>query len=297
MADIVITQAWEGVDLSLDDQDASKNSCEVTYIANGSSNDNEIIFAVKNFVPDKWELDSTRDDNLYLKFIPYQSVKIDERLAPEYWKVTVRYAWDSNNSDSSDYGSSSGGSGGSGSSHNNEYTFEVGQENRTVVYPYERLAHYNVAAGGRVTGGEFVGINNGQGVEVPMPLVTFTVTKVKSTSAFDVAYRKKVALMVGKINSRKFRGYSSGCVLFTGVSSSRTAGSKWRVTYQFAVRFPENNLQIGNFYISKGAWDLIWCNFSEGYTTYGKNGSIVRQLKDVYVDRVYQYADFSSLEI
>jgi hypothetical protein len=57
-------------------------------------------------------------------------------------------------------------------------------------------------------------------------------------SKLSTSYKKKVAALVGKVNSGTFKGWSAGEVMFLGMSYSTPAkkAKKVTVTFNFAIQ-------------------------------------------------------------
>ncbi len=274
MSELQIQQAWEGVNYTKNEQDSAQSSATFFYIVSGSQNENEIIEFVRTSTPP--ELTEEYDN------LPRQTISIAERLTEDDWKVEVAYA-DSGNS--GDYGSSGD------EKAEPSYNFEISAGSKKVVYALQHVKSYPSGAAAPQAG-----INNGEGVEIVIPVGRFSETHFMSKNKVSSSYKRKITELVGKINSGSFKGYDKGQVLFMGASGSRTGKERWQITFNFAVATKQTGISIGGISgISKDPWDIIWCEYDEDKN---KDGSeIIKKVKAVHTERVYEYGNFGSLGI
>ena len=78
---ITVTQAWDGVDLSLEQGSGSNSSSSATvyYIVDGTQDDADACTQAYNTAPEEFA------------GIPKKSVAISERLTDTAWKIEVHY--------------------------------------------------------------------------------------------------------------------------------------------------------------------------------------------------------------
>jgi hypothetical protein len=117
-------------------------------------------------------------------------------------------------------------------------------------------------------------------------------------------YVREVAKMTGKVNDAPFRGFPKGDVLFLGVSgqnqfnpnqaSSYTDAQVARISFRFAYKPTQENFQFGTCTVTKKeGWEFIWATYEDANI----QGVTLKQVAHVYVQRVYEYGDFSLLKI
>lgn len=273
MADVTVEQAWESIDYTRNEQDAAQSTATFKYIASGSTEEKEIISAVREFAPEALGEEYEK--------LPRQSVTISERLTEKDWKVEVVYA-DSGKDGSYDDSSEN---------QESQYNFEISAGTKKMVYAIKHIKTYPSSADAPKAG-----INDGEGVEIIYPVSRFSETHFMTKSKVSASYKRKVAELVGKINSSSFKGYSKGQVLFMGCTGSRTGKEKWQITFNFAVSTKQTGISIGDVSgISKDPWEVIWCQYEEGENS--KQDQVIKKVKAVHVEQVYEEASFSGLGI
>lgn len=268
---IEVKQAWEAGNFQFNEQDDDDSSYSVYYIVSGCSDETAALDAVVSQAPES------------LRGAPRQSINISERLTDDDWKVEVTYA-------ESKSGSGSGG-GETGTTNESTYNFEITTANKKMVFPVKHRRTYPSKADAPTCG-----INDGEGVDVIMPVGHFSETHYMSPTRCTNSYRRTLTGLVGKINRGTFRGFGEGEVLFLGATGSRTGNEMYQITYNFAVGQDETGIEIGDITgIRKGAWDIIWCQYTEQENS--ARDEVVRKVKAVHVEQVYRYDDFGKLGI
>lgn len=116
--------------------------------------------------------------------------------------------------------------------------------------------------------GNFVGWNGrtGQdfhveGVDVPTAQIKESWEKEFKMSQLTTKWRRKVATMIGKFNSKPFKGWEAGEVLFIDCSFQGVADSseKIKVKFDFAINPNEEDAVIGGLRMgNKAGWDYAW---------------------------------------
>lgn len=134
-----------------------------------------------------------------------------------------------------------------------------------------------------------------KGVDIQVPSISFTETHHIPQSSFTSAYKRRLSLLVGTVNSGVFRQYDTGEVLFTGVSGARQSGGRyWELTYSFAVSPNEENYTIGSINLGlKRGWEYPWAYYKKSLV----GGAIVRKVKYAYIEEIYSYSDFKDIGI
>ena len=139
------------------------------------------------------------------------------------------------------------------------------------------------------------------GVDIPTAQLRESWTIKKSVSkARDTAFRRKVAAMVGKVNSSSFHGWEAGEVMFLGMSLSIPEDKEEdevNVTFNFAIQPNETRSMFGSKFVSKKGFEYIWA-ISE--TVIGESGGKKipeLKVKGMYKATVCESADFSGLGV
>lgn len=130
------------------------------------------------------------------------------------------------------------------------------------------------------------------GVEKMVPTLTETYTKVMRVSQLNNAFRRKVAGLTTKINSKSFKGWDRGEALFLGCSftAPEKNAEKVTVSFHFAIRLNEKS-EIEGHGFTKDGWCYVWTISKPEI----KNGKPAVDLTGIYGSRVYEYADFGAL--
>lgn len=269
-----VIEAWEAESFDLNLFDKDKSSASKNYIVYDAENEVEAIEAVRLEAPETYN------------GIPASSISLSERLTETLWKVEVSYSY---NDDANVSGRSSGDD--TPDEDVDSYTFEISAGTKRVIWPVKHKKTYPATAPAPTAG-----INDGEGADIIMPIAKFSETHALSAVQCNTKYRKDLASMVGKINTKSFKGYDPGQVLFYGASGGRTGLENWTVNFEFMTQEKQENITIGDITgINKDPWDLIWCQYKEEESA--DKTRIVKKVKAVHVEQVYEEEDFGKLGI
>lgn len=142
-----------------------------------------------------------------------------------------------------------------------------------------------------------------EGVNVLAPKFSFSMTAFVDDDDLQSAI-SDIASSIAKTNDASFQGFDAGEVLFVSASGSRRADQEsWEINFGFLCSPNREDIDIDTPLAPSGAitvaekkgWDYIWSR-SVPYTDpdTGRLGSAVEA---VYVEEVYESADFSLLPI
>lgn len=280
---IKVEQTWEGIDLQLENGDGTKKGSTATvyYLVSGTVDDIEAIMAAySEAVPE-------------ISSIPKSGASISERLAEDIWKIEITYAHQSSGSVSS---------GGSGDT--STLSFECGggtKKVKTSIGEQRRVINNNAPDPGRFIGWNGKSGDDSQidGVDIPTAQMRETYTKEMNLSSLSTSYRRRVAAMVGKVNSGKFKGWERGEVMFLGCSfSGSKADGKITVSFNFNIQ-PGETVDLSDIAegesgtVSKEGFEYIW-TISETKTENKQPKTVV---KGAWIAKVTGYADFSQLGV
>lgn len=137
---------------------------------------------------------------------------------------------------------------------------------------------------------------NVQGVDITVPVFNFSETRYYPNSVVTNAFKANLGRKTGKINSNSFRSYDPGEVLFLGAEGQRQGDSSfdlWEITYQFAVQENRQNFEVGDITVTalKKGWDYLWVRYAKSVGT----NEVLKRPVAVYIERVYEETDFSTL--
>lgn len=254
-------------------------SAEVPYIVFEAIDENDALQAVLDTAPEMLDFNGSQ--------IRLSSIEIDERCNAEVYKVSVSYEKSSGTSESDTADDAV------------EVSFSTGGGTKHVVIAIEPKA----VEGYENTCGNLIGWNGKSGteaeydgVDVPDSNSQMTLTVTKRMSELGNKWQRNVDAATGKVNSKKFRGYEPGEVLFEGVSFTGSEKSdSVKVSYNFSIRLNETDVPIATdkngkvITVSKKGFEYAWV----APRIVGSRS--VPQL--IRVDKVIEEVDFSTLGI
>ena len=285
---ITVKQAWTGVDLSLEQGSGSNSNstATVTYIVEGTEDDITACTSAYEFAPDEFSE------------IPKKSASVAERLTENAWKIEVNYGSESK--------SSSGDSG----SEDDEATmnFDCSAGTRHMTQAIEQTCVYAGSGESKDSSDEASAVPigwNGKdgseseaaGVDVSIGELRETYTKTMSKSKVTgTSWKRKVAELVGKVNSGSFKGWNAGEVMFLGCSySAPSKGSKKvSVSFHFAIRLNESKATVAGQNIgSKKGFEYLWALTDDEV----RDGERKRKVRKIYKAVVCETDGFGGLGI
>lgn len=244
-------------------------SAELSFTVIGTANEAEAIALVAAAAPWLFQVD--------VVFLPRETITVEpDSKGYMIWRATARYASVQLTGDSS---FSFDTSGGSQRLYHSKATQRFGAN----------APNYKGAIG--VTDGK-----NVEGVDISLPVFNFAETHTLDDEFVTPGYKGVLFALTGRTNSNVFRGLQPGECLFLGASGAKRGVGDWELTYRFAASPNAANLQIGDIVVAaKKGWEYLWVLYEDTEDSTAK--MIVKQPKAVYVERVYDEADFSALGI
>lgn len=287
--EITVQEKWEAMELSLNNGsfDDLQSTASKIFIVRGTDDDViacETAYAsAPPFVGDK---------------IPKKQVSLAERCGADSWKVIVQYAYTTG-------GASLGGTNLEDvtevvfdcSSATMHITQALSQECRyssdgQTANSYLDADHIPIGWNGKLGAqSEITGVD----VECCQLRERYTAILPRNT-VLSANWKKRVASCMNKMNSKKFKGWDEGEMLFVGCSYSTPAKgvNNVRVTFEFLVRRNEKNVNIGEHNIGDVlGHDYIWATTEDTATA----NSIKKRIKQVFVAKVFKSCDFDVLGI
>lgn len=209
-----------------------------------------------------------------------QSLSI-ERVAEDIWEGTVRYGLlqPPQTGDST-------------------YQFDTGGGTQHITQSIQTVGRY--APAGKMApdfrGAIGVTHDSVEGVDITIPVYSFSETHYIAADQVTGAYKATLFALTGKVNNASFRGFAAGEVLFLGASGSKRGEEDWEITFRFAASPNATGLTVGEITgIAKKGWEYLWVRYADDVDDDAK--VLVKRPIAVYVEQVYQYGDFSQLEI
>lgn len=182
--------------------------------------------------------------------------------------------------------------------NNDEYTFDTTGGTQKITQSLGTVASYAPAG---LTAPDFqgaIGVSDDrvEGVEVTVPVFSWTETHRLDDADVDGAYKLTLCNLTGCYNDATFKGLAAGECKFLGATGSKRGDELWQITYRFAASPNQTGLTVGDITgIDKLGWDYMWIRYAE-YTDTGAK-AVVKRPVAVYVERVSNPADFSTLGI
>ena len=267
------------------DGDGKFTQIEATYIVSGTASDEDALAAVKGSVPATWG------------GLPLNQLEIASREALETFFVTVTWKEDDTSWSSSIEDDDSDDDDDDDEVDESERTvsFDCGGGTMHLTHSYgQRRVYGTKEAGGAIgwngkTGAEMAIT----GVDVPTAQLRETYTRVMKLSKITTSFKRKVAKLVGKVNSGSFKGWNRGEVMFLGMSYSCPAkkSTKVTVTFNFAVQVNEEATVCGQ-QVAKQGFEYAWGLSSAAVSS---TGAPMASVEAIYVDQVCQYDSFAAL--
>lgn len=136
------------------------------------------------------------------------------------------------------------------------------------------------------------------GVDVVTATMRESYTLQMKPSKLTTAYKRTIANLTGTVNSKSFKGWEAGEVLFLGASFSgaETGNDRITVTFNFAIQQNESAVPISpELAINKRGWEYIWTITKTVDDPNTKTTKV--ELVNAFVEQVYPYADFGQLKL
>jgi len=275
---VTISEGWASRSSSINSDNASVN---VLYLVNGTDDDTAVLAAVVAGAPATWTVSAGL--TLVKDTINY------DRISHTSWVASVRYAQfpKTERTDTSTI-----------------YNFEIGTETAHITQSKETVARYNTLGihnpptnnVADFKGAIGVTSDGVDGCDILIGSVNFSETRYIAKSLITGAWKLNLAQLAGKWNNASFKGFAAKEVQFLGCSGSQRGNENLEITFKFRAVPNVTGLTIGDITgIDKKGAEYIWVRYQEQLDP--DSNTIVRRPKNVHVERVYDYADFSLIGI
>ena len=256
------------------DKNGKYTSIEVQYLVFGVSTEEDALSAVHDKAPAE------------SKGLPLDSIEIDTRETNDTFRVNAIYREEDTTVDDSS---------GEEDDETPTESFDCGGGTKHLLYSFgQRKVYGDKDAGGAIgwngKSGDDCEI---AGVDVPTAQLRETYTKPMKISKLTTSFKRKVAALVGKVNSGSFKGWNAGEVMFLGMSYSTPAkkAKKVTVSFNFAIQPNESGVKVAGKSVTKKGFEYVWAISK----TVASSGTPKLEVKGIYVDQVCEYASFSGL--
>lgn len=267
-----VSESYEAHTKKIDAR-GSITSAEIGYLVFDAANEDEALLAVLSSAPSVQGA------------VPLASIEIESRENETTFKVKAIYERDD--------------SGGSFSNADEEdesstLSFDCGGGTKHLTHSIrQRQVKGDLSAGGAINwNGRFDSEMQIAGLDVPTAQLRETYTKTMSISALTTSYKRKVASLVGKVNSGTFKGWNAGEVMFLGMSFSTPAkqAEKVTVTFHFSIQ-PNERAVVAGEEVEKKGFEYAWA--IQSFKAEGSTPKL--EAENIYVDQVCESDSFSAL--
>jgi len=178
------------------------------------------------------------------------------------------------------------------------YQFDTGGGSQHITQSLGTVRRY--ARPGAVAGNFMgaIGVTNDsvEGVDITVPMYSFSEVHYKSRSFVDENYKATLFEMTGTVNSKPFRKFASGEVLFLGASGTKRGSDDWELVYRFAASPNMSGMIIGQIEgVAKGGWEYLWVQYVDSEDENAQ--TLIKQPVSVHIEQVYAYKDFDRLRL
>ena len=146
--------------------------------------------------------------------------------------------------------------------------------------------------------------DNVEGVDIQVPVFSFSVTKYLPNSQMTGAYIGQLYANTGRVNDASFTvnvdgvtlTFAAGECLFLGATGGKRGADDWELTFRFAGSPNASDLTVGSITgISKKGWEYLWVRYGDSEDTAAK--AVVKKPIAAYVEKVYETGSFGSLSL
>lgn len=182
------------------------------------------------------------------------------------------------------------------------YSFEFGLTNAHITHSKGTVDYQFLSGTDWTTHDQAIGVQGSgqdlriEGVDVQVPVFTFSETHYLSVAVVTGTYKSTIGKVVGKVNDAGFKGFAAGEVMCSSITGSQRNNADWEITFSFSASENLTGLVIGSLpAIDKKGWEHLWVQYRKKVDT--TNNVIKMQAVAVYVEKIYDTADFSTLGI
>jgi len=251
----------------------SDESAELLYLIRGTTDDGTARAALLGNSPD------------FHDGLPRDDTEVEELEGLDAYLGTVRYV--SPDGQPPDTGESS-------------FSFDTSGGTQHITQSLSTVGTYaSPAVPAAPDFGGAIGVtqDNVEGVDITVPVYTFSETHYLPAGTVTNAYKGTLFNLTGKVNSGGFKGLAAGECLFLGASGSRRESEDdWEITFRFAGSPNRTGLTVGDIAgISKKGWEYLWVRYQDTEDDNAK--MLIKKPVAAYVEQVYDEGSFAALGI
>lgn len=129
-----------------------------------------------------------------------------------------------------------------------------------------------------------------EGVSLPIPPETFTLSYFPAASAITPSYQMLVESMVGLVNSVPYRGRPAGSLMLVRAQGGARTGGPWQLDLGWGFIANRSSIPVGDITIpAKDGLDLMWPFYEDGVDD--DANALIKKPIAAYVERVFYRAD------
>jgi hypothetical protein len=146
--------------------------------------------------------------------------------------------------------------------------------------------------------------DNVEGVDIQVPVFSFSVTKYIPNAQMTGAYIGHLYANTGRVNDASFTvnvdgvtlTFAAGECLFLGATGGKRGDDDWELTFRFAGSPNATNLTVGTITgINKKGWEYMWVRYADTEDAAAK--AVVKKPIAVYIEKVYENGSFGNLSV
>lgn len=273
--------------------DCEVTSAEIKYLVIDPTSKKDAMQACFDDAPG--HIDSSDDSSLEKSGVRFDSISGDG-----CYEISVLYEEESASGDYSYRGARD-------TDYISSCNFDCGGGTRHITHSEEQETIDGDIDPGGVIGwnGKYGSESQIAGVDIPAAQMRESYTRILPASKLTIAFKRKVAGMVGKVNSTVFKGWEAGEVMFLGCTyniefkknkkeRSDDKTDLVSVTYNFAIHANEDSFTLNykTYTRKKKGFEYVWA-ISE--TVVNENNPPSLEVKGIFIDKICEEADFNEL--
>ena len=148
--------------------------------------------------------------------------------------------------------------------------------------------------------GGLIGLNGNDiaGCDITVPAFTYEETWVWPLEVITPDYIGILFNLTGKTNASAWKHFAQEECLFMGASGQQRSSTDCEIRYRFSGSKTRTNFQVGNVTVSqKRGWHYMWVKYKDEVLGAGADKVLAKSPSAVYIERVYEMADFTLLGI
>lgn len=213
----------------------------------------------------------------------FQQIVSAKQIAPDTWEAEVQYGV-LKRPEANEY----------------KFTFDTTGGRQKITQSLETVHKYAPSGKTPADHKGAIGVTDHgvEGCEIVVPKYAWTETWQLPIDIYNWSYSQVLKSVTGRVNSGTFRGFPAGQVLFHGGkgSGSNKDPTLIEITYSFEQSDDVQSQAIGDISgVQKAGWQYLWVHYVEQHDS--NADAIARRPDAVYVERVYDAADFGALGI